>query len=155
MAAMALTSPAFKHDTSLPLRYTADGEDVSPPLEWTDVPPEAQELVLIGDDPDAEAGVFTHWVVYGIAPSVSALPEGLPKDTLVDDPVPLVQGLNDYDDSGYTGPAAPVDRMPHRFFLRLFALDTELDVPPGATRAELRQAAKDHIIAQAELVGIT
>jgi Raf kinase inhibitor-like YbhB/YbcL family protein len=155
MAALALTSPAFTHDSPLPLRYSADGDDLSPPLEWTGVPPGTKEIVLIGDDPDAEGGLFTHWVVYGMAPDVSSLPEGLPKDTLVDNPVSLVQGLNDFDDSGYTGPTQPEDRMPHRFFLRLFALDEELDIPPGVTRADLRRAAKDHILAQTELVGIT
>lgn len=155
MAALALTSPAFEHDTALPHTYTADGEDLSPPLAWTGVPAGAKELVLIGDDPDAEGGVFTHWVVYGILPDVAALPEGVPKDTLVEDPVSLVQGLNDFDDSGYTGPATAADRGPHRFFLRLFALDIELDVPPGVTRGDLRRAATDHVIGQAELVGIT
>lgn len=156
MAAFRLTSPAFAHDEDLPLRYTADGDDVSPPLEWEGVPAQARELVLVCDDPDAEAGVFTHWVVYGIAPDEKGLPEALPKDTLIEDPVSVVQGLNEFDEAGYTGPQPPdeQDRGPHRYFFRLFALDTELDLPPGVTRAELRTAAKGHIVAQAELVGI-
>jgi Raf kinase inhibitor-like YbhB/YbcL family protein len=156
MAAFRLTSPAFEHDGDLPLRYTADGGDVSPPLQWTGVPEGTRELMLVCDDPDAEAGVFTHWVVYGISPELDGLPEGLPKDAIVEDPVSVVQGLNEFDEAGYTGPQPPEDAdvAPHRFFFRVFAVDTELDLPPGVTRADLRRAAKDHVIAQAELVGI-
>jgi Raf kinase inhibitor-like YbhB/YbcL family protein len=155
MAALRLTSPAFAHDEVLPLGHTADGEDVSPPLEWTGVPEGTKELALVCDDPDADTGVFTHWVVYGLAPDTSALPEGIPDDAIVDEPVSLVQGLNDYDEVGYHGPEPDDERGPHRLFFRLFALDEELDIPAGATRAELRQAAKGHIIGSAELVGIT
>jgi Raf kinase inhibitor-like YbhB/YbcL family protein len=154
MAAFRLTSPAFDHDEEVPLRFTVDGDDISPPLEWTGVPDGCRELVLVCDDPDADAGVFTHWVVYGIAPDVTGLPEGIPRDALVDEPVPLVQGLNEFDEDGYTGPSTVEDRGPHRYFFRLFAVDVELDLPPGITRAELRRAAKDHVIATAELVGI-
>lgn len=154
MAALRLTSPAFDHDDYLPERYTADGDDVSPPLEWTGVPEGTRELVLVCDDPDADAGVFTHWVVYGLAPDTKGLPERLPKEAIIDEPVELVQGLNEFDECGYTGPLTPDDRGPHRYFFRLFAVDIELDVPPGAYRSELREAAKGHIIGSAELVGI-
>jgi Raf kinase inhibitor-like YbhB/YbcL family protein len=154
MAAFRLTSPAFDHDGKLPPRYTAAGEDASPPLEWEGVPEGTQELVLVCDDPDAEAGVLTHWVVYGITPDVTGLPEGIPRDVIVDEPIELVQGLNEFDESGYSGPLPPEDRGPHRYFFRLFALDTVLDIPPGVTWAELRRAAKGHIIGQALLVGI-
>ena len=154
MAALRLTSPAFAHDAPLPVRFTADGEDVSPPLSWTGVPEGTRELVLICDDPDAEEGVFTHWVVYGILPDASELPEGLPDDAVVDEPVSLVQGLNEFDDIGYRGPEPDEDAGPHRLFFRLFALDAELDLSPGITRAELRRATKDHVLAIAELVAI-
>lgn len=157
MAAFRLTSPAFDHDGKLPSRFTAAGEDASPPLEWEGVPEGAKELALVCDDPDAEAGVLTHWVVYGIAPDVTGLPEGIPPDAIVDEPVELLQGLNEFDLSGYSGPLPPEDedRGPHRYFFRLYALDTELaDVPPGVTWTELRRAAKGHIISQALLVGI-
>ncbi len=153
MAAFRLTSPAFEHDDDLPERFTADGGDVSPPLRWEGVPEGTKELVLIADDPDSETGVVTHWVVYGISPKIDELPEGLPKDTLVDDP-DLVQGLNEFDEVGWSGPSLDDDRGPHRCFFRLIALDTELDLPPGVTRAELRRAANAHIIAVTELVGI-
>ena len=156
MAEFRLTSPAFAHDEDLPPRHTADGEDMSPPLEWTAPPDGTKELVLIAEDPDADAGVFTHWIVYGILPDARSLPEGLPDDAIVEnEEVSVVQGLNEFDELGYTGPVTDEDRGPHRMFFRLFALDTELEsLPAGATRAELRKAAKDHIIGTAELVGI-
>lgn len=154
MAEFRLTSPAFAHDDNLPTRFTAAGDDVSPPLAWQGVPEATAELVLVVDDPDAEEGVFTHWVVYGILPEVTALPEGLRPDALIEDPVPLVQGLNDFGDVGYAGPQPDEDRGPHRLFFRLFALDAELDTPPGASRTELRDAARGHVLATAELVGI-
>jgi Raf kinase inhibitor-like YbhB/YbcL family protein len=155
MAAFRLTSPSFEHDAPLPGRYMGDAEDLSPPLRWSGVPEGTKELVLVCEDPDADAGVFTHWVLYGIAPDVSELPEGVPKDALVEEPVSIVQGLNEFDEVGYTGPLADEERGPHRLFFRLFALDVELlELPPGVTRAELRQAAKGHLLATAELVGI-
>ena len=154
MADFRLTSPTFPHDGDLPAAHL--GEDAtSPPLEWSEVPPGTKELILICDDPDADAGVITHWVVYGIAPDVPGLPAGIPGDAYLEQPLELVQGLNEFDEVGYSGPEPDPERGPHRIFFRLHALDTELvDLPPGVTRAELRQAAKDHVIATAELVGI-
>lgn len=154
MAAFRLYSPAFDHDAELPLRYTQEGEDVSPPLRWEGVPEGTKELVLVCEDPDADEGVFTHWLVYAIPPDATELPEDLGDSVLINSPVECCQGLNEFDASGYTGPPPREERGPHRIFFRLFALDTELDVPPGITRIDLRQAAKDHVIGTAELVGI-
>lgn len=156
MAAFRLTSPAFDHDDDLPERYTQDGEDISPPLRWEGVPEGTRELVLVCEDPDADEGVVTHWLVYGILPEeTSLLPEDLGEQALVQhDTFELCQGLNEFDRAGYTGPLPADDRGPHRMFFRLHALDAELDIPPGLTRLELRAAAKGHIIATAELVGI-
>jgi Raf kinase inhibitor-like YbhB/YbcL family protein len=154
MAAFRLTSPAFEHDDPLPERFSADGDDVSPPLEWSGVPEGTRELVLIGEDPDAEVGVVTHWLAYGIAPDTARIPEAVPTDAIVEQPVSLLQGLNEFDEVGYSGPLLDDDRGPHRLFFRLFALDMELDLPPGVRRDELRRAAKEHIIGQAVLVGI-
>jgi Raf kinase inhibitor-like YbhB/YbcL family protein len=154
MAAFRLTSPAFEHDDPLPWRFTADGDDVSPPLEWSGVPEGTRELLLIADDPDADTGVVTHWVVYGLAPDTTGLPEDVPNDAIVEDPVSLVQGLNEFDEVGYSGPIPDDERGPHRLFFRLFALDAELDLPPGLFRADIRRAAKEHIIGSAELVSI-
>jgi Raf kinase inhibitor-like YbhB/YbcL family protein len=154
MAAFRLTSAAFDNGEEIPIRHTSDGDDVSPPLSWFDVPDGTRELALICDDPDADAGVLTHWLVYGMAPGETGLPEGIPRDAIVEEPVSLVQGLNEFDEAGYSGPLPAEDRGPHRYFFRLFALDAELDLPPGVGRSELRRAAKDHTLAQVELVGI-
>ncbi len=154
MAAFRLSSPAFEHDADLPEAQL--GEDgISPALEWTGVPPDTKELVLVCDDPDAEAGVITLWVVYGISPDATGLPEGVPRDAYIEGPVELVQGLNEFDEVGYSGPDPEDEGGAHRIFFRLYALDTELSqLPTGVTRSELRSAAKGHIIATAELVGI-
>lgn len=157
MAEFRLTSPAFDQDQGLPDRFHADGDNLSPPLEWTGVPDGTRELVLICDDPDAEFGVFTHWIVYGMLPTVSGLAEGVPGEAVVDEPVELMQGLNEFDEAGYTGPTADAgdDAVPHRYFFRLYALDVELDLPPGARRDELRRASAGHLLDSTELVSIT
>lgn len=158
MAEFRLTSPAFVHDQDLPSRYSAVGDNLSPPLEWTGVPEGTRELVVICDDPDAQYGVFTHWIVYGIAPDVTGLPEGVPIDAVVDEPVELLQGLNEFEEAGYTGPTAvddDDDLIPHRYFFRLYALDALLDLAPGARRDEVRKASSGHVIGSAELVVIS
>ena len=155
MAAFRLSSPAFEHDDDLPFVHTSEGGNQSPPLEWSGVPEGTKELLLICDDPDAETGVFTHWIVYGLLPDTTGLPGDLGREVVINEPVELVQGLNEFDEAGYTGPAPDEDRGPHRLFFRLIALDRELlDLPPGATRSEVRQAAKEHVLGTAELVGI-
>ena len=155
MAAFRLTSPAFEHDADLPAAQLGEDDGHSPPLDWSGVPEGTKELALVCEDPDADAGVITHWVVYGIAPDAPGLPGAVPRDAYIESPIELVQGLNEYDEVGYSGPEADADRGAHRIFFRLFALDVELtSLQPGATRAELRAAAKDHIIGTAALVGI-
>lgn len=156
MAEFRLTSPAVQQDQGLPERFSADGGNVSPPLQWTGAPDGTKEFLLICDDPDAESGVFTHWIVYGIAASETELPEGVPQSAVIDEPVELMQGLNEFDEAGYTGPMADeIDEpLPHRYFFRLFALDEELDLPPGARRDEIRTATSGHVLGTAELVVI-
>ena len=155
MAAFRLTSPAFEHDRPLPPEQLGQDDGVSPPLEWSGVPEGTKELALVCEDPDADAGVFTHWIVYGLAPDTTGLPAAVPRNAYIEEPIELLQGLNEFDQVGFSGPDADEDRGPHRIFFRLFALDRELlELSPGATRAELRQAAKPHIIGRAELVGI-
>jgi Raf kinase inhibitor-like YbhB/YbcL family protein len=160
MADFRLTSPAFQQDQDLPARFSADGGNISPPLEWSGVPEGTKELLLICDDPDAPYGVFTHWIVYGLAATETGLPEGIPDDAVLDEPVELMQGLNEFDESGYTGPTVLDDEdddepVPHRYFFRLYALDTELPLAPGARRDEVRQACSGHVIGSAELVVIS
>lgn len=153
MADLRLTSPAFDHDATLPKRFYADTDNLSPPLAWEGVPEGTAELAVLSEDPDSEEGVFTHWLVYGIQPHVTELPEGLGVDTIVHAPDEMYQGLNDFDAPGWTGPSD--EGRTHRMFFRLLALDAELvELAPGATREELREASKGHVIDSTELVGI-
>jgi hypothetical protein len=151
-AAMALKveSPAFSPGGDIPRQHTCDGPDLSPPLRWSEPPAGTQSLALICDDPDAPAGTWVHWVLYRIPASARGLPEGVPKrETLADG---SRQGRNDFGKVGYGGPCPP--RGPkHRYFFKLYALDTVLDLPPGATKAELLKAMEGHVLAQGELMG--
>lgn len=143
---LAITSPAFTHGSAVPERHTAEGDDISPPLEWTDVPDGTRQLALVCHDPDAPlTDGFTHWVAYGIPPDASGLPEGASGQH--------VEGGNDFGKEGYGGPAPPPGHGTHHYFFHLYALDSELDAGPGLTRAELLQRIDDHIIEQARIVG--
>ena len=141
---MRITSPAFENQATIPSKYSRDGGDVSPPLQFHDVPGEAKSLVLIVDDPDAPRGTFTHWVVFNLNARCPGLGEGkLPDDVRV--------GLNDWAEAAYGGPRPP-DRE-HRYFFRLYALDTVLTVVNSATRREVERAMEAHVISNAEMVG--
>jgi len=148
-----LISPAFPPNGEIPVIYTCDGKDISPPLEWKGVPPGTKSLVLIVEDPDAPDPaaprmVWTHWVLYDIPPTAHGLPEGVTPDEL---PKGTKQGLNDWKRTGYGGPCPPIGR--HRYFFRLFALDTVLPDLGTPTKAKLEQAMKGHVIARAVLMG--
>lgn len=150
--AFNLTSSAFSHEGSIPSRYTCEGEDISPPLSWMNVPDAAQSLVLIIDDPDAPDPkapkmTWVHWVLYNIPPDVTDLSESITSATL---PPGSEQGLNDWKRIGYGGACPPIGR--HRYFHKLYALDTTLQLH-SPTKLEVEAAMKGHIIAQAELVG--
>jgi Raf kinase inhibitor-like YbhB/YbcL family protein len=144
MSEFALESGAFEHAQAIPERHTCDGEDLSPPLRWTNAPDEAQSLALLVDDPDAPSGVFTHWVAWGLDQSAGGLGEGkaAPKE-----------GRNDFGTGGYRGPCPPPGHGRHRYVFRLYALDGDLDLRPGAGKAELEQAIDGHVLLIAELVG--
>lgn len=145
MAEFTLSSTAFAAGEAIPARYGCDGEDLSPPLDWSGVPAEARSLALIVDDPDAPSGTFTHWLAWGVDPGKGGLGEG--------EPAP-VEGRNDFGATGYRGPCPPPGHGRHRYVFRLHALDRELDVPPGASRQELEQAIVDaSVLAVVELVG--
>lgn len=149
--ALQLTSAAFAAGGEIPLRYTCQGEDHSPPLAWSGVPTSAKSLVLIVDDPDAPDPaapkmVYVHWLLYNIPPSTGALPEAvarLPEGTR--------QGLNDWRRTGYGGPCPPIGR--HRYFHKLYALDSVLPDLGTPTKAALETAMNGHVIARAELIG--
>ncbi len=145
-----LTSPAFEQGGGIPARYTCAGENVSPPLEWGEVPEGAKSLALICDDPDAPRGTFVHWVIFNIPPSAKGLAEGIPKEPELSDG--SIQGRNDFGEIGYGGPCPPPGPA-HRYFFKLYALDTKLDLPPGATKAQVLQAMQGHVLAQTELMG--
>ena len=149
-AHMQLTSIAFKDGAAIPAKYTCDATNVSPPLKWTGVPANARSLALIVDDPDAPVGTWVHWVLYDLAPTVTELPEDVPKSQVIAGGAN--QGLNDFRQLGYGGPCPPPGK-PHRYFFKLYALDAMLDLKPGLTKKELERAMQTHILAQAQLVG--
>ncbi|MBI3981913.1 MAG: YbhB/YbcL family Raf kinase inhibitor-like protein [Gemmatimonadetes bacterium] len=149
---MQITSPAFSDRGPIPRAHTCDGADQSPPLAWTGVPPDARQLALIVDDPDAPGRVFVHWVLYGIVPSVTALPSGLSGDARLTGAIAALQGTNDFRKTGYNGPCPPPGG-PHRYVFTLYALKQELALPPGATKTVLLEAMKGHVLEQATLTG--
>lgn len=151
---LVLTSPAFQGHARIPVRYTGQGEDYSPPLEWSGVPRGTREFVLICEDPDAPTdSAFVHWVIYNISPSVTYLPEGILPQPSVDVPVMATQGKNDFDRFGYGGPVPPVGHGIHRYVFKLYAIDRETNLPPGVSRDELLDAIDGHILDAAQLVG--
>ena len=147
---MQLSSPAFERGAYIPKKYTGDGEDVSPPLHWSDVPEGTQSFALICDDPDAPAGTWVHWVVWGIKGDVRDLPEKV--SPMKEQSSGLKQGTTDFRRIGYGGPAPPRG-SDHRYYFKLYALDTELALKAGATKKELLDAVKGHVLAEAQFVG--
>jgi Raf kinase inhibitor-like YbhB/YbcL family protein len=141
---MKISTHAFSERRPIPERFTADGKNINPPLAISGVPKEAKSLVLIVDDPDAPMGVWNHWLVWNIKPDTTVIKENsVPRGAVV--------GRNDAGTAKYVGPAPP--RGTHRYFFRLYALDTKLDLPVGSTRPDLDQAMQQHILARAELLG--
>lgn len=147
---MTITSPAFKMGSAIPKKYTGDGADVSPPLSWDGVPEGTKSFALISDDPDAPVGTWVHWVIFNIPPSEKGLPEGVPKQNTL--PNGAKQGLNDFRKIGYNGPAPPPGK-PHRYYFKLYALDTLLDLPAGIKKSDLLKAMEGHILSTAEYMG--
>jgi hypothetical protein len=147
---MKITSTAFADNGEIPTLHTCEGRDVAPPLQFSGIPAGARSLALIVDDPDAPDPAaprmtWVHWVVYDLAPATAGLPEG---GTL---PAGARDGLNDWKRIGYGGPCPPVGR--HRYFFKLYALDTTLSFAHPPTKHQLEQAMKGHVLAHAELVG--
>ena len=145
-----ITSPSFAEGQPIPSMYTCDGENVSPPLTWDQVPAGAKTLALICDDPDAPAGTWVHWVLYDLPATTRNLPEAVePKVQL---PNGAKQGRNDFKQIGYGGPCPPKGG-PHRYYFKLYALDIELDLKSDATKNEVQQAMKGHTLAEGQLMG--
>jgi len=149
---MQLTTTAFKSGTAIPKKFT--GEDVSPPLAWTGVPAGTQSFALIMEDPDAPPGTWVHWVLYDLPGTLRELKENTPKtETLKNGGTHgACWGVDRFDRVGYYGPCPPPGK-PHRYYFRIYALDTVLKWPPKKTAAELRQAMKGHILGEGELMG--
>ena len=147
--ALTLTSPVFAEGGNIPVKYTCDGADVSPPLTWKDAPPATAALALIVDDPDAPSGVFTHWVLYNVPVDAGGLPEGVPAREEIEGGAR--QGRNSWGKVGFGGPCPPSGV--HRFVFKLYALDAPLDLPAGASKDQLTGAMGDHVIGEAELIG--
>jgi hypothetical protein len=144
VATFSLSSSAFPPGGTIPRRHSCDGADRSPPLTWSQPPAGTRSLALVVDDPDAPAGRFTHWLAWGIDPSVGGLAEG--------QAAPL-EGRNDFGTVGYRGPCPPRGHGRHRYRFRLHAVGSELRVAPGAQTRELERALTGNVVAVAELVG--
>ncbi|WP_457601109.1 YbhB/YbcL family Raf kinase inhibitor-like protein [Hydrogenivirga sp.] len=148
---MKLESTAFKEGETIPVKFTCDGLDVSPPVSWSGVPQGTKSFVLIMDDPDAPIGTFTHWVVYDIPPNVGGFAEDLPKVAEIEG---IKQGLNDFGYVGYGGPCPPKGHTYHRYFIRVYALDLDsLGLPSKASRRQVEERMKGHILGEASLMG--
>jgi Raf kinase inhibitor-like YbhB/YbcL family protein len=145
-----LRSSAFQQNLSIPTKYTCDGANVSVPLSWRDAPPATKSFALIVDDPDAPSGIWVHWVLYDLPASSHALGEAIPNQGTLGNGTK--QGVNDFGKVGYAGPCPP--RGPaHRYFFKLYALVRVTELKPSATKQQLLQAMKEHILAEVELVG--
>jgi Raf kinase inhibitor-like YbhB/YbcL family protein len=147
--AINLTSPDFDEGGSIASRYTCDGLGISPPLSWDSVASGTRSWALIVDDPDAPGGIFVHWVIYNLRPDTRRLPEDVPnRQTLSSG---AQQGVNGAGGVGYTGPCPPSGT--HRYFFKVYALDTRLDLGGGATAVRLSDAMEGHVLAEGQLMG--
>jgi len=149
---LTLTSPSFQHQGEIPAKFTCEGQDISPALEWTGVPAKTKSFALIVDDPDAPDPkvpkmTWVHWVLFNIPAATTGLPEAVPHAKL---PAGTMEGMNDWKRTGYGGPCPPIGR--HRYFFKLYALDAELPLY-HPTKAALEKAMQGHILEQAELMG--
>jgi Raf kinase inhibitor-like YbhB/YbcL family protein len=144
VAEFLFQSSAFEYGGPIPRRHSCEGEDLSPPLSWSGAPEGTRSLALVVDDPDAPGGSFTHWLGWGLDPGAQGLGEG--------DAAP-VEGRNDFGTGGYRGPCPPPGHGRHRYSFRLYALDSDPDLPPNAGKPELERTLEGHTVATAELIG--
>ena len=147
-APFGITSPAFAHEAAIPARYSCDGDNISPELVWTEPPAGTQSLALICDDPDAPGGTWVHWVAYNISADARGLPEAVADDAALSGGT---HGENSWGRADYGGPCPPSGT--HRYFFKLYALDTVLGLEPGVNKAQLLDAMEGHILEEVELMG--
>ncbi len=145
-----LSSPAFHEGATIPKPYTADGKNVSPQLHWADPPQGTKSFALICDDPDAPRGAWVHWVIFHLPAEQRGLDEGIATQSEL--PSGARQGTNDFGKIGYGGPAPPPGE-PHRYLFKVYALDTALDLAPGANKSQLVAAMKGHVLGEGQLMG--
>ena len=150
---MRLTSSAFDQGAAIPRLLTCDGQDVSPPLTWSELPAATVSLALICDDPDAPAGTWVHWVIFNIDPALPGLPQGVAREPGPKQVPGAVQGVNTFPWVGYGGPCPPPRHGPHRYFFKLYALDAKLSLTARATKADLEKAMAGHVLDHAQLMG--
>jgi len=148
--AFSISSPSFQNGKDIPKKFTCDGEDVSPALSWTDPPQGSKSFALIADDPDAPRGTWTHWVLFDLPAATTSLPEGVQKVGELTGGGR--HGTNDFPKIGYGGPCPPPGK-PHRYFFKLYALDSQLNLKAGASKQEVEQAMQNHILGKTELMG--
>jgi hypothetical protein len=146
---LRLLSSAFEDGTKLPAKYTCDGAGISPELRWKNLPRKTKSVALVVEDPDAAYSTWTHWVVYNIPPNVLEFLENFPKDAQL--PNGITQGTSDFKTIGYGAPCPPNGK--HRYFFRIYALNSLLALPSGATARQLKQAMKGHILSTAQMMG--
>jgi Raf kinase inhibitor-like YbhB/YbcL family protein len=139
---MHITSSAFEHNERIPAKYTCNGQNVNPPLRIEDIPPGTQSMAIIVDDPDAPGKTFLHWLIWDIEPT----------NEIAENTAPGTQGRTDFGKPAYGGPCPPSGT--HRYFFRVYALGTTLGLPEGSSRADLEQAMKGHVLAEAEIIGL-
>ena len=147
--AITITSAAFIEGGMIPRDYTCDGRDISPPLAWTGAPEGTKSFAIICDDPDAPVGTWVHWVLFNVPAAADELAQSIPPDRILEDGTR--HGINDFGTFGYGGPCPPGGT--HRYYFKLYALDTELTQEPGITKAELLKAMEGHILAEGQLMG--
>ena len=146
--AFEITSPAFQPNGMIPTKYTCDGEDVSPPLAWKEAPAGTESFALISDDPDAPGKTWVHWVLYNVPATANGLPEGGLQSGVID---AGEEGSTDFGRVGYGGPCPPSGV--HRYYFKLYALDATLRFPKPPTKAQLLDAMKGHVLAEAQVMG--
>ena len=144
-----ITSPAFEEGGLIPAKYTCDGADISPPLQWEAVPEGTKSIAIICDDPDAPMGTWVHWVLFNLPPDTKELAEKLPDDETL--PNGARQGITDFGKTGYGGPCPPSGT--HRYFFKIYALDTVIDIVAIADKPKLLKAMEGHILGQGQLIG--
>lgn len=145
-----ITSNAFHQGGSIPVKYTCDGENISPPLTWSGIPSNTQSIALIMEDPDAPGGIFVHWIIFNIPSFLTELPEDIPKFPVIVDGIQ--QRTTSFGTIGYGGPCPPRGET-HRYFFKIFALDIRLTLPPGASKSDILREMNGHILSTEEFIG--